>query len=428
MTDLFDSNNLSNIYLPGLDQTVTIGGSEYKFIGWATKTMKTNSSTPNLWNNVDLQFRILPNHTANTSLTSGSINSEGIYIYYALYEKATPNIEYTLLDDGTYAVTGFTKANVTSLNIPFAKYNNGYMVPISKINNVFNGVTNNANTTLTEIAIGGAVSEIAANTFSNVKSSAINFAHKGRSIYYNYRQSTAARQLVIGDYAFANNTTVTNLVLPAAAETLGNGAFQSCISLYRVSLEDGYSPYLRSLGDFVFSEDYTLKDNAIITLLTQDGKNGDNRFISVGNGIFRNTDVESVDGTNKIVWRDTLLHTYYPSGYDKDLVFNEKFIAGYAFVNLGSETDSTVEITIKFSNPNVQIKANAFSNLNPSISTINLKGSSIKIANVDINAFDDTLQRSVDVYVDSVSQWTQKYEDLLKKQQGKTNIFRFRTY
>ncbi|MCQ2382829.1 MAG: leucine-rich repeat domain-containing protein [Clostridia bacterium] len=412
LSDLLDCNFLNNVYLPGLDHEVTVGNSKYRFIGWSTKTMKTNTSIPNLWNSVDLEYRVLPNHTASTTLNSGSLNSEGIYIYYALYEKITPNIEYSLLADGTYAVTGLTITNVDSLNIPFAKYHNGYMVPVTKINdNVFSGVTN-----INEIAIGGAVSEIGKHSFNGVNAEQINFAHKGRNIFYNYRQSTATKQLKILDYAFANNSAITNLVLPAAVETLGEGAFQSCIKLYGVTFENGYSPYLRNIGNSVFRDNYAMKDNAIIRLLTDDGKNGNNRFITVGDGIFRNTSVTSVDGTNKIVWRDTLLHAYYPNGSDTELAFNEKYIAGYAFVNLGS-TDSSVQISIDFKNPNVQIKANAFSNLNGSINKIYLNsvvnGKAIDINHVDINAF-DSITHPVDIYVNSRTAWNKKYEELLK--------------
>ena len=413
MSDLLENNILGNIYLPGLDQTVTLGDVEYKFIGWSTRSMKTNTTIPNLWNSVDVEYRILPNHTASATLSSGNYNSDGIYVYYALYEKVTPNIEYELLADDTYAVSGFTKTNVTSLNIPFAKYHEGYMMPISKINdNVFSGVTNNNQTALTEIAIGGAISEIGKNAFNGVKANEINFGHKGRSIYYNYHQNLPTKQLIIRDYAFAGNGAMTNLILPAAVETLANGAFRSCAKLYKVTFETGYSPYLRNVGDFVFRDDQSMKDNDIIRLLINDGKNGDNRFVSVGNGIFMNTNVTNNDGTNKIVWRDTLLHTYFPSGSDTQLRFNEKYIAGYAFANLGS-TDNSVHISIEFYNPNVQIKANAFSNLHDSVNKIYLNRVAININNVDNNAFDN-VTHAVDVYVNSRTAWTKKYEELLK--------------
>lgn len=412
MSDLLENNNLSGIYLPGLNQKITMGTVEYQFIGWSTKTMKSNSTTPNLWNSVDADYRILPNRTANTMLNSGSLNN-GAYIYYALYEKVTPNIIYSLMSDGTYAVTGLTQTNVNSLNIPFAKYNEGYMVPVSKISdNVFSGITNNANTSLNEISIGGAISEIGKNAFSNVKANQITFNQKGRSIYYNRRQNAAARQLIIGDNAFANNPVLANVVLPASVESLGTGAFQSCVNLSRVLFEEGVTPYLRNLGDFVFRGDQTLKDNAIVRLISEDVNK--ERFINVGCGIFMNTDVESIDGTNKIVWGDTLLHVYYPSGYAKDLTFNEKIIAGYAFADLGSDTDSSVHISIAFSNLNVQIRANAFSFLHNSVNTIYLNRVRVNIDNVAVNAFDNTVEHTVHVYTNSYTVWTQKFENLLK--------------
>jgi len=408
--DLLDSNSLDSIYLPGLDHTVTVGGVQYQFIGWATTTRLTNTTIPNLWNSVSMELRVLPNRTTNAVLSSGGVNTEGIYVYYALYEPVTPNMQYTVLDDGTYAVSAPVQFNATSLNIPFAHYNEGYMVPISTVNN-FSGISTGS--TLTEIAIGGAVSEIGKEAFQGVQAAQINFAHKGRSIYYNYRQTSASKQLTIGENAFANNAAIEDLVLPAALETLGNGVFRSCSNLYSVAFESGYSPYIRNLGDFVFRDDTNLKNNALVKLLSEDGNDGNYRFVTVGNGIFMHTDVDSVDDTHKIVWRDTLLHVYYASGDTREPSFNEKIIAGYAFVDLGSADDDSLRIIIKFTNKNVQVKANAFSYLNKSVTVIRLDTTGITPTNVDIQAFDSLTDHAVSVYTNSLSDWDKKFNGTL---------------
>ncbi|MCQ2382156.1 MAG: leucine-rich repeat domain-containing protein [Clostridia bacterium] len=372
------------------------------------------------WNDVDVAYRILPNKTSSATLNSGNLKN-GVYVYYALYEKATPDIEYKKLDDGTYSVNNLIKTNVDSLYIPFAKYDeiDNCMRPISKIKkDVFSGIGNQ----LTEVSIGGAVSEIDNHAFYNVKALKINFAHKGRNIYYNYRQNTPSKHLVIGDSAFASNSVITSLVLPASLETIEDKAFSACRELSKVGFEESVSPYLRNLGNFVFDGDEQMKDNEIVRLLVDDGKDGNNRFVNVGNGIFKNTKVTNpyegeVDENGifktKIVWRDTLLHVYYRNDNKRDLVFNEKYIAGYAFTNLGDSNDSTVHISIKFSNPDVQIKASAFAYLPTNVNVIYLKPAAIRVDNVDINAFDLTVKHSVNVYTNSVRPWHEKYSELI---------------
>ncbi|MCM1404350.1 MAG: leucine-rich repeat protein [Prevotella sp.] len=407
-------NHLGNIYLPGLDDTFTVNGTLYQFIGWGTNPIDSKNLSLHLWNNAKIENRILPNHTVNACLNAGIGNKEGsinVYTYYALYEKVTPNLTYELLSDNTFAIVkGFTNVNISSLNIPFAHYHEGYqrMLPVSKIDDlVFSNITSNQ-AALTEISIGGAVSEIGANAFNGVNATQINFAHQGRNIYYNYRQSTPTKQLTIGDNAFANNQSIQKLVLPAALETLGNGVFQTCTSLVDVTFESGYTPALRNLGDFVFRGDQSMNANEVIDLLMKDGKNGDNRFVNVGAGIFTNTNITNLrnsDGTvtNKIVWRDTLLYVCYLNNGENDLVFTEKIIAGYAFVNAGNDNNSALSMSIRFTNVNTMINANAFTNLHSSIKTIDLR--SVRPENVELNAFDQTVTHTVNVRTSSLPIW-----------------------
>lgn len=410
---------LDDIYLPGVDQTFqTPDGSVYQFVGWGTSQTNPNNFESLMWNKVDLRNKILPNKTAYTELDRGNASYENyinVYRYYALYEKVTPDMDYVLLDNNTYAVNGLMKANVTSLNIPFAKYHDGYMLPISKINDyVFAGISNNAG--LKEISIGGAINEIGQGAFNGVNAEQINFAHRGREIYYNNFQSSVPK-LTIGKDAFAKNQTVRKIVLPAALKALEDQAFLLCTNLTTVSFETGYAPSLSYLGNFVFRDNQVMTDNEIVRLLVED-TNYKQSFSSVGDGIFMNTsiaNVKTIDGqnTNRIVWRDRLLHVYYPNGYQTTFTFYEKEIAGYAFVNAGSNTDSSLKITLNFHNADTKIHANAFSNLHTSVTAINLKkdnNTSVKLENVEPNAFDDTVKHAVNVTTNNRARWIEKFQ------------------
>ena len=359
----------------------------------------------------------MPNKTLHTGLDAGNSRVDGIYRYYALYEKVTPNMEYQLLDDNTFAITGLTQANITSLNIPFAKYNDGYMTPITKINdNVFESI--NSASGLTEISIGGAISEIGKNAFSGVNSKEIYFAHRGREIRYNH-QDTPVGKLTIGQEAFARNQYVKKLILPSALETLHDRAFQACTDLTNVSFDTSL-PSLTNIGNFVFRDNQSMTSNEVIRLLTEDNDYL-KRFSYVGDGIFMNSGIANLvtsDGkpTNKIVWRDKLLHVFYLNlpGFN-DLTFYEKEIGGYAFVNVGNNQDSNVEITLRFYNANTIIYADAFSYLHTNVNKIYLKedlSNSININNVDIKAFDDSIKHKVSVYTDNPKTWGETFHEV----------------
>ncbi|MBO4726659.1 MAG: leucine-rich repeat protein, partial [Clostridia bacterium] len=411
ISDLKD-NNLGNIYLPAVDQNITVGGVVYQFIGWSTTKRGASGATPNLWNNVDQKLRVLPNRTTSAVLNKGT-RVGGVYVYYALYEPVTPNLHYDPLDANgsdledtdtnvsTYAVSAPIQFNATSINIPFAHFNAGYMVPISTVRN-FNISTNTA---LTEIVIGAAVSKIDAAAFQNVRAMQIKFNHKGRKIYYNSSSNTNWLELTIGANAFANNAALENVVLPAAVVTLGDSAFRACNNLYSVTFEAADSLAICNLGDFVFRDDTNLTNNALVGLLAADSNK--ERFGAVGNGIFMHTKVDSVDNSHKIVWGDTLLHVHYDNG-STEYTFSEKIIAGYAFADLGSSTANN--IVIKFTNSGVRIKAKAFSFLHNSVSTIRLDtAAGIQPSNVDAHAFDDLTDHNVAVYTPNLSAWNKDF-------------------
>lgn len=410
-------NYLGEIYLPGVDGDFTAGdGSKYQFIGWGTSQTNPSHLDSMMWNKVDSKYRVLPNKTNSAVLSVANSGQDKIYRYYALYEKVTPNMEYELLENNTFAVSGLTKTNVSSLNIPFAKYHNGYMMPITKINaSVF---ANISNSTLTEISVGGAISEIGENAFSGVNAKQVNFAHRDREIRYNYHD-TPMGQLTIGREAFARNQAIEKLVLPSVLETLHDRAFQSCTSLTNVTF-DSSLPSLSRLGNFVFRDNQNMTSNDVVRLLTEDN-DYTRRFSKVGDGIFMNsgiTNLFTADGkpTNKIVWRGKLLHTFYLNldGFN-NLTFTENEIAGYAFANVGCSLDSNVKTTLHFINPNTVIHANAFSWLHSGVNNIYLKennNNSIKLDNVDLNAFDNTIQHSVVVHTNNPITWGTKFTEV----------------
>ena len=412
---------LGEIYLPGVDGNfIASDGSHYQFVGWGTSQTNPARLESMLWNKIDDMYRILPNKSIRAGLNAAGSRpgQDNIYRYYALYEKVTPNMQFELLENNTFAVSGLTQANVTSLNIPFAKYHNGYMTPITKINaRVFEGISSGAG--LTEIAIGGAVMEIEQNAFTSVNAKQINFAHRGRDICYNYKD-TPVGKLTIGQEAFARNQVLERLVLPSTLETLHDRAFQACSNLLSVTF-DTLQPSLSNLGNFVFRDNKSMTSNEVVRLLMEDN-DYTRRFVKVGDGIFMNSGIANLftaDGnpTNKIVWRDKLLHVFYLNmpGFN-DLTFNEKEIGGYAFVNAGNNQDVNVKVTLHFSNPNTIIHADAFSYLHTGVNNIYLKtnnNNSIKLDNVDIKAFDDTIKHQVVVYTNNKINWDAKFKDIV---------------
>ncbi|MBO4823563.1 MAG: leucine-rich repeat protein [Clostridia bacterium] len=392
LSDLI-GKNLNNIYLPALNQKIVRGTDEYQFIGWSKSAGAADNF--NLWNSVGVDDRILPNKTARTTLNSGN-NNDNVYYYYALYEKVTPNLKYTLENDGTYSVNGLENYNIASLNIPFAKYNTeikngvkdnnyGYMTPITKIgDDAFGQLAQ----TLNSLEIGGAVSMIGEGAFSGVRVATITFQHKGDNIVYNKGQGTP-RFLTIGEFAFANSTLET-LLLPLSTETIATSAFESCSALHTVNFAGDYkSAALQYLGDQVFKGDSLMTNNKIVSLLEEDVRKS--RFKLVGSGIFQDTAVKSTDtARDRIVWGDTLLHIYFKdNSSSQHVIIPEKIIAGYAFANLGAydANGNLITIKIEFTNANLQVKTNAFASLPNSVNEIIMNRAGISANNVDIRAF-----------------------------------------
>lgn len=346
-----------NLYLPGLETTFTVGQNKYQFVGWGIAKPNTSFDNSHLWNNTDSSKRFLPDKTRAATLDKGVKVDNTYYNYYALYDLVSDNLKFTL-ENGTYTVRGNSNSNATSICVPFAKYANGYMAPVTKIDtNAFSSIGSN----IKQIVIGGAVNEIGDYAFYDVDAP-VTFAHQGRYIQYN---NSGITQLTIGKYAFFRNDQISLLTLPAALTTIKDNAFASCINLQSIIFEttNNANPALRSLGNFVFRDCIALRTNAVVDFITNDQKGANQRFTSVGDGIFMNTNVQPV-GTNKIVWLNRLLYVYSGSG---SLRITEEEIGGYAFANLPS---AITEIVI--ANANVTIKKDAFANLSAGVTRMNL--------------------------------------------------------
>ena len=377
MEEIYTTPNfdLTNLYLPGVKQTFDKDGATYQFIGWGIKAVGSELST-RLWSNTAVKDRLLPDKTRSSGVAQG-ILIDGAYNYYALYDKVSDNLGYTL-ENGTFTVRQSSNAKSNKIYIPYAIYHDGYMVPVTKVrDDAFSSLEN-----IDEIVIGGAISEIGVSAFANVNATVI-FQHQGQYIQDN--NASNLRQLTIGSRAFYGNTKLESIYLPNATVSIGDSAFENCTALTAVlfmpDADDTVTPSLNRLGNTVFRGDVKLTNTPIVTLIMQDQAGSRQRFYAVGDGIFANTAVRPVGGS-KIVWIDTLLHVYNGSGA---LTVTESKIAGYAFANLNDINGNSPVTSIAVTNANVTIAANAFANLSSKVTEINLVA--VNPRRVDIKAF-----------------------------------------
>lgn len=412
------NKSLSGVYLPALEQTFTVNGETYQFIGWSKASRYQKNDNFNdrmLWNMVDVKDRILPNKTVGTYLSNGT-NSNGIYVYCALYEKVTPNLQYDLESDGTYRITGATNYSFSGLYIPFARYNDetNYMAPVTKIKDrAFNSIS----TALTNgVEIGGAVNTIGEDAFNGIRG-AVKFNHQGQEIVYNSGRGTP-HYLTIGKGAFASNAALISLTLPLSVESIERGAFENCSELTTVTFAGTTTgaAALRKLGDFVFRGDGRMNNNAIVGLLENDTRK--TRFTSVGSGIFQHTAVKSVDpNKDRIVWGDTLLRIYYTgvgSNEPKGIAITEKVIAGYAFADLGGydNNGNLVPIKLNFTNAALIMKDAAFGGVHESINEIYINDQgNFNLNNISVNAFDEisSTHATLKIHV-SLTDWETRFK------------------
>lgn len=357
--------DLSSLYLPGVDDSFTRDGITYQFIGWGIKAAGSELST-RLWSNVAPEARLLPDKTRASNVTQG-IKVAGAYSYYALYDKVSSNLAYNW-ENGSYTVKQGTNAKANKIYIPYAKYHDGYMVPITKVEKF-----NSLSTEIDEIIIGGAISQIADSAFEGLNAT-VTFQHQGQYIQYN--NSSSLQQLTIGKRAFYGNNKMTIVYLPNATVSIEDSAFEQCSALTTVLFADepGVTPSLNRLGNAVFRDDGALWNLELVNLIMND-RAEEQRFYAVGDGIFTNTAVRPVvtdeSKRGKIVWLDTLLHVYQGTG-SATLTVTESKIAGYAFANLNGVGTITPIERIEVSNPQVIIASNAFANLPTDVTEINL--------------------------------------------------------
>lgn len=397
-------NLLSQLYLPGMDLSFTTAdGTKYQFVGWGSRSSAPTSLQDHLWDN-NTTGRILPNRAANTKLNVGIKLGES-YNYYALYDKVTDNLTYTL-DGNGYRVSYNGNGKLTNVYIPYAKYNSetGFMVPVMKI--AKNAFANIDNININKIIIGSAVTEIGDGAFRNVNAE-IKFQHKGQNIAFHFPDGAVggvqqSLSLKIGNDAFRENTKVQTITLPAAVSEIGGSAFRDCTNLTYFYLEEltRGNPLLTRLGDFVFDGDTAMRTNQIVQLILNDTNK--KSFDDIGEGVFRNTNLQLADPTQNIIWGGVLLHACGVSG---DVVFDTQIteIYGYAFANISGIT------SIKITNPSVLIKPRSFANLDSSVAQIDL--TKVKIGNVYDGAF-DTISSNVTVKVTSIRSWESRFPNV----------------
>ena len=225
----------------------------------------------------------------------------------------------------------------------------------------------------------------------------------------------------IGNDAFSNNANVTKLFLPLSVEKIGDRAFSGCSRLENVDFKSGENladeSILSEIGNLVFEGDTILHDNALVRLLVED-TDVTKKFSRVGYGIFEGTKVVDPNSDYKIVWRNHVLHTYN-NGNRKTFTFNEEYIEGHAFVNLGNNNPAD-KLTIEITNANVKIASYAFEYLNSSINKIDVtRVPYSNLNNVKQDAFGETgmtIEQSLDVRTSNSTFWLGHFAPYVKNQ------------
>lgn len=390
LAEVIDNTTLlSQLYLPGLDLSFTRNGVKYQFIGWGTRASAPYNFDDWLWNNADANSRILPNGGMDTKLNAGMATA-GVYNYYALYDRVSKNLDYTLTADNTFTVKQGVTPD-TNIYIPYAHYNGRFMAPVMKIaDSAFNNLAN----AIDCIVIGAAIAEIGDSAFAGTNAS-LEFMHRGPNIQINH-ETTHLYQLKIGNNAFKGNTKITILTLPTMVYDLGDYAFANCVNLQGVYGENsGQDAMLTRLGNMVFAEDRQMDSNYIVSLILNDSHTI-RKFDQVGEGIFKNTNLKM-----DITWNGwqgaTLLH----AGGSHGKVTVTQNIKGYAFAHIEDITE------IEISNASVKIANNAFANLSSKIAQIDLRRASIN--NVEDDAFKG-LSATIAVRVVSEQNWSSRFK------------------
>ena len=189
-----------------------------------------------------------------STLTSGQLGVDENKI--SSYQSWTEdNLTWTLTADGTMTISGKGAIKNYSNNNPATQKKDN----IKKVV-IEDGVTSIGDSafsdcrSLTDITIPGSVTSIGMSAFSDCSSLAsITIPESVTSI---------------GNYAFYNCTGLTSITIPKSVTSIGVGAFDSCTGLTGINIPEG----VKSIGAFAFSECTNLTDITISNSVTSIGE------------------------------------------------------------------------------------------------------------------------------------------------------------
>ena len=201
----------------------------------------------------------------------GHVYENGICIYCE--DLQTKGLQYKLLDDGTYKVSGIGNCTDNEICFP-SKYNGKAVTNIG--NNAFRNctsltsvtipasVTNIGNfafsgcTSLTSVTIPSSVANIGLGVFNGctsltsvtIPSSVTNIGNVAFNGCTSLTSVTIPSSVTdIGGEAFRHCTSLTSVTIPDSVTDIGSNAFSGCTSLTSVTISDSVT----NIGDFAFS-------------------------------------------------------------------------------------------------------------------------------------------------------------------------------
>lgn len=229
-----------------------------------------------------------------------------------LWNSVSKGLEYKLLDDGTYSITGIGTCADTDLVIP-KKYN---MVPVTSIDTLaFDWCES-----LTSITISDTIISIGSTAFQGctglteivipdgVKSIS-NQAFSGCNNLTRVIIGNGVTELSFGVFSHCDN--LTNVTIPNSVTTIGDYAFEKCTGLTSIVIPNSVT----SIGNYVFNSCDNLTDATIghgVTTISNGAFYHCTSLASVTIGI----GVTSID-KNAFNYCSALTNVYYRSDADK---------------------------------------------------------------------------------------------------------------